>query len=85
MHGRSALPAEVQAWLRCWLRHKEERPYALGLLLDPTEVNEGRGNPVVDYMRQLAATARVDLFHGFAETPMTQLHPAMEQINRPAH
>jgi hypothetical protein len=85
MHGRSALPAEVQAWLRCWLRHKEERPYALGLLLDPTEVNEGRGNPVVDYMQQLAATARVDLFHGFAETPMTQLDPAMEQINRRAH
>jgi len=85
MHGQGALPVEVQAWLSCWLRHKEKRPYALGVLLDPAEVKQGGENAVVGYMQRLAATAQVDLFYGFSEAPMTQLDPAMEDIDRRAH
>jgi hypothetical protein len=85
LHGQGTLPAEVQAWLSSWLRHKHRRPYALGVLLDPEAVNHGSDNPVVGYLQQLAATARVDLFYGFAETPLTALDPAMEEINQRAH
>ncbi len=81
VHGQSALPAEVEAWLSCWLRYKQQRSYALGVLLDSREVSQGSDNPVVGHMQQVAATAGADLFYGFAESPVSDLDPAMEEIN----
>lgn len=84
VHGRNALPAEVEAWLRCWLRHKQRRAYALGVLLDSGAASQGGDNPVVSYMQQVATTAGADLFYGFSEAPVSDLDPAMEEINQRA-
>ena len=62
------LPATVSAWLNSWVQHKEDRPYALGLLLDPPS----QGNVVpaaVTDLQRLAATVGADFFHGFGEVP----------------
>ncbi len=85
VHGRSALPVEVETWLGSWRRHKQPRAYALGVLLDAAEVSQGSENPVVSYMQQVASDAGVDLFYGFSEAPMSELDPAMEEINERAH
>ena len=85
VHGRSALPAEVRAWLNRWLGHKRRRPYALGVLLDSGGASEGSGNPVVGYMQAVAAAAGVDLFYGFSEALGRELDLAVEEINERAH
>ena len=85
VHGRSALPAEVRAWLKRWLCHKERRPYALGVLLDSGEASQGGENPVVGYMQQVAATAGADVFYGFSEALGSELDSAVEEINQRAH
>ena len=85
VHGQSALPTGAQAWLNCWLGHKERRPYALGVLLDAGKVSQGSQNPVIGYMQQMAAKARVDLFYGFSDAPLSELDSALAEINERAH
>jgi len=85
VHGRRELPAEVRQWLNGWLAHKEPRPYALGVLLDSVEANQGSDNPVVGYMQQVAAAAGADLFYGFSEAPVNELDSALEEIDHRAH
>jgi hypothetical protein len=74
LHGRGDLPTDVRNWLNRWLDHKEDRPYALAASLDaePTEARDR--NPLVDDLRQFAASAGVDLFFGVGRTlvPSTQ-------------
>ena len=84
LHGQASLPSEVQTWLGSWLRHKQQRPYALGVLLDAEAVNHGNDHPILHYLQPVAASARVDLFHGFSETPIAELDVAMDEINRRA-
>jgi hypothetical protein len=85
VHGQSALPEEVRAWLNRWLNQKARRPYALGVLLDAGDVSQGSENPVVAYLQQVALVAGVDLFYGFSEAPLRELDPAMAEINERAH
>lgn len=84
LHGQSPLSAAVRTWLDSWLHYKQPRPYALGVLLDPAQINQGGQNPVAGYLQQLAAIAGVDLFYGFSEPPGTRLDPAMEELNQRA-
>jgi hypothetical protein len=85
VHGRRELPAEARRWLNGWLAHKEPRPYALGVLLDSREVNQGSENPVIRYMEQVACAAGADLFYGFSEAPASELDSALEEIDQRAH
>ena len=66
LHGRTALRAEARDWLSRWLDHKEDRPYALAALLDPEPAEPGCDNPVVAYLKGVAAVAHADLFCGFS-------------------
>ena len=85
VHGRTPLPPEVRTWITAWLRHKERRSYALGVLLDAEEVSRGSQNPVVNYMQQVATIGGVDLFYGFSEAPRSELDSATEEINQRAN
>jgi len=85
VHGRSALPPTVQTWLNRWLRPRQRRAYALGVLLDPEEASRGSANPVAAYMQQVAAIAGVDLLYGFSEPLESELDSAVEEINKRAH
>ena len=67
LHGNGDLPVEVRGWLESWLRHKEERAYAIGVLLDPPAVTQQRANWVIAYMRQIADSAGADLFCSVGE------------------
>jgi hypothetical protein len=64
LHGHTALRAEVRHLLRRWLDHKEDRPYALGALLDPEPAQLGSDNPVVAYLKRVAEAAHAELFCG---------------------
>ncbi len=85
VHGRNALPPTVQVWLNRWLRLRQQRAYALGVLLDPEEAGRGSANPVAAYMQQVAAIAGVDLLYGFSEPLESELDSAVEEINKRAH
>ena len=67
LHGGTAFRAEVSHWLSRWLDHKADRPYALAALLDPAPARLGSDNPVVAYLKQIAALANADLFFGFRQ------------------
>jgi hypothetical protein len=64
------LPANAREWLNCWLDYKENRPYALAVLLDPGSANAGPDHPVVAHVKQIAAAAAADLFYSFCQTPI---------------
>jgi hypothetical protein len=70
LHGHNELRAEARAWLSRWLHHKEDRPYGLAALLDPEPDQPGSDNPVVAYLRRVAATAGVELFCGSGQEPV---------------
>ncbi len=72
-HGNSRLPMAVCLWLQSWLKQKEERPYALGVLLDPLPGNMAAAHPMIAYVQNLIRGTSVDLFHGFCHTPETGL------------
>jgi hypothetical protein len=67
LHSRTELPTEARDWLSRWLDHKEDRPYALALLLDPEPAQPGSDNPVVAYLKRVAAAAHADLFYSFSD------------------
>lgn len=85
LHGGRALSADVRGWLTCWQGYKQNRPYALGVLLDAGQAGQGGENPVLAYMRQVAAAAGADLFYGFSEPPANELDAALEEISQRAH
>ena len=62
LNSRKALPTAVQEWLHRWLDHKEERPYALGVLLDPAQDRQGTDDSGVAYAKKVAAEAGADFF-----------------------
>lgn len=70
LHGREELPADACEWLNRWLDKKEDRPYALAVLLDPEPANAGPDHPVLAYMRGIAAIAAADLFFSFRQAPV---------------
>jgi len=70
LHGHDGLPANAVEWLNCWLNYKENRPYALAVLLDPGTPNAGPDHPVVAHVKQIAAAAAADLFYSFCQTPI---------------
>jgi len=72
VHGRCKLRIEAREWLNRWLDHKEARPYALAVLLDPETVNSGPDNPVVEYLKGIAEAASADLFYSFCQVPMPE-------------
>jgi hypothetical protein len=80
LHGQGGLPAEVSEWTRRWLHYKEDRPYALGVLLDPEVARETGGAPVVTSVQQVANAASADLFYGYSEVPAAELEAALAEI-----
>lgn len=85
VHGRSALPPTVQAWLNRWLCLRQRRACALGVLLDPEEASRGSANRVAAFMQQVAAIGGVDLLYGFSEPLESELDSAVEAIHERAH
>ena len=70
LHGHTALRAEVCHWLRRWLDHKKDRPYALAALLDPEPCRPDIDKPVVAYLKRFTEAANADLFFGFHQVPV---------------
>jgi hypothetical protein len=70
LHGHDRLQADAWEWLSRWLSYKEDRPYALAVLLDPGTANAGPDHPVVAQVKQIAAVAGADLFYSFCQTPI---------------
>lgn len=67
--GRKAQPLVVEEWLHRWLDHKEDRPYALGVILEPDEAGKDGPHPVVTFTRKIAVEAGADFFCGVSEKP----------------
>ncbi len=67
LHGNEDLPIEVREWLGSWSRQKEDRAYALGVLLDPSAVPQASPNSVLVYLRRMAESAGADFFCSFRE------------------
>jgi hypothetical protein len=84
LHGQRGLPAEVSEWMGRWLHYKEDRSYAVGVLLDPELASKTGGASVVNSVRQLADAASADLFYGYAEVPAAELEAAIGEISRRA-
>ena len=70
LHGRDQLRADAREWLNRWLDQKENRPYALAVLLDPEPANPVPDHPLLAYMKGIAAAAAADLFCSFCQTPV---------------
>ncbi|MGO8931173.1 MAG: hypothetical protein ACLQU3_30320 [Limisphaerales bacterium] len=70
LHGHDRLQAHAHEWLNRWLDYKENRPYALAVLLDPGTANAGPDHPVVAHVKRIAAAASADLFYSFCQTPI---------------
>ena len=70
LHDRDELRADAREWLNRWLDEKENRPYALAVLLDPEPDNSRPDHPVLAYMKGIAAAAAADLFCSFCPTPV---------------
>ena len=69
LHGTRELPSEVREWLGRWRNRKEDRPYALGILLDPQVLLQGKNHPVVAYLDQIAKESEADVFYTVRELP----------------
>jgi hypothetical protein len=82
LHGRGGLPDAVRGWMNRWLDHKEDRPYALGVLLDPEAGYSTGDSPVMGYLREVAGAACADLFFGFCETPICVMDSARAEITK---
>jgi hypothetical protein len=81
VHGQTGVPPTVRDWLERWLRHKQDRPYALGVLLDAEEATQGGENPVVAYCMKIAAGAGADLFCGFCDAPVSGQGLVAEEVS----
>jgi hypothetical protein len=70
LHGRDELQADAREWLNRWRIQKEDRPYALAVLLDPEPANSSPEHPVLAYMKEIAVAAAADLFYSFCQVPV---------------
>lgn len=70
LHGGTELNPVVGRWMERWLHLKEDRPYALGLLLDPKPASKGNTDPVIGHVQSLFQSTSVDIFYGFCEGSM---------------
>ena len=70
LHGGTELNPVVGKWMERWLQLKEERPYALGLLLDPMAARKGSSDPVIRHVQCLFHSTDVEIFYGFYEGTM---------------
>ena len=81
VHGRAGVPPAARDWLERWLHYKQDRPYALGVLLDTEEAPQGSENPLVAYCMEIAVGAGADLFCGFSDAPVAEQGLVTEGIN----
>lgn len=81
VHGQAGVPRAVRDWLERRLRYKQDRPYALGVLLDAEGAAQGSENPVVAYCMKIAAGAGADLFCGFSDAPLSEQALVAEENN----
>jgi len=72
LHSRAELRAEVRDWLSRWLDHKEDRPYALAVLLDPEPAKPGTDHAIIAYLKRVAEAAQADLFCSLANVPLAE-------------
>lgn len=79
-HGRGELPLVLRECLSRWLEQKEDRPYALGVLLDAEAASQGGHHPVIAYAQQVAAAAGADLFYGFCDASDTRVDSVVEEF-----
>lgn len=54
--------APLQDWLMRWQDHKEGRPYAFGVLLDPDEKDPGVSHRILASVKATASATGVDFF-----------------------
>ena len=71
LHGTRELSSEVCEWLNHWRNRKEDRHYALGILLDTQVMRQGKNHPVVAYLEQIAQESGADVFYSIKEPPPT--------------
>ena len=64
LHGKDGLPHVVYDWMERWLKHKEARPYALAILLDPEVAYEGAVTAVINVMGRIGALGGVYVYCG---------------------
>ena len=76
LHGRSGALDAATELLNRWQDHKENRPYALGLLLDSDSKSEIE-HQFLSRVREVAQNVQANLFCGFYETP--KLSPISDQ------
>ncbi len=72
LHGHGGLRVAAREWLNRWLDHKEDRPYALAVLLDPETADSGLDNPVMAFAKGIAEAAAADLFCSSGPVPTAQ-------------
>jgi hypothetical protein len=76
--GRTEVPSVMRDWLGHWCRHKQERPYAFGVLLDPEPAAQCHENPIVVYLKEWVATVGADFFCGTCNGPASGLEVRAE-------
>jgi hypothetical protein len=81
VHGQTGVPPTMRDWLERWLRYKQDRPYALGVLLDAEGAAQGSENPLVAYCMEIAAGAGADLLCGFSDAPVSGQGLVAEENN----
>jgi hypothetical protein len=62
VNGKTARANLVEDWLMRWLDHKEERPYAFGVLLDADGNGTGAEESVLACVRRFANAGGADFF-----------------------
>ena len=85
VHGRGNVPAAMLDWVSRLLHYKEDRPYAIGLMLDPDVATPAAHNAVRAHLQQVAAAAGVDFFCDFRAAPVPMIESFRERINQRAH
>jgi hypothetical protein len=76
VHGGDELPLEVRQWLVRWGEQKEDRPYAMGVLLDARQGPD----PIREYVENLVAGEEVDLFFGSHDAPVARPVPGSDTV-----
>jgi hypothetical protein len=65
---KKELPGGTREWLRRWLNHAKKQPYLLGLIHLAEWGDEGPGDEVFNYVREIATAAGAEFFCWNAET-----------------
>lgn len=81
LHGRRGLHPQAREWLARWAACKEDRPYAVGVLVDSDLAGDSEADSILDAVRETVECAGADFFSGFCETPGEDAEPAWSQIH----